>query len=510
MRRQINLQKALWLGAALWLLAAACGCNDLPVPSKTSTPTTSPQTYMAPIVAGLTGTPLTLGPVTVSAEGTSYIATYTIDDAPDCSVANGVACFTQSTTLFQGVQEGTLVNDSGVLTVLARGLRDLGSTYAFPYGDPNGAGISYVSPQDGSYAVELAGQAGGLVQLLGQAVTPLGAAGSCPSIAKAETFQFLTIPAALTSSAGTAALTWDPAAETAYGSVSVTTSGDTVAFGNIQQFTLPGVGATPPAFAATASGICSQTAYGYTVAVPDTLRITTPGNGQTVTPAATIAIGPSGLLVESNGNNTVNDYVPGVEYNNVLGAGSGAVGLPQPASALGTTPAGSTQYLGFLYGTGNSLNGSQTGWTSNLVSFGFPSALQTSCAAFAAQTGPLTNGIYGGDFPVQTATNLPTTGLPDPNQAAVQANGGFGNCDLAIDLGTESSTSSGLYPAATIWIGSTYFANTTSPPVTYSLPAVAIAGPLNGKLAIFVLGQETTTTSSPQPQAWSFYLMQSN
>ena len=143
---------------------------------------------------------------------------------------------------------------------------------------------------------------------------------------------------------------------------------------------------------------------------------------------------------------------------------SGAVGLPQPASALGDDARRlhPVPRIPLRNGELPQRVADAGGLPTSSPSASRP-PLQSSCAAFAAQTGPLTNGIYGGDFPVQTATNLPTTGLPDPNQAAVQANGGFGNCDLAVDLGTESSTSSGLYPAATIWIGSTYFANTTSP-----------------------------------------------
>ena len=84
-----------------------------------------------------------------------------------------------------------------------------------------------------------------------------------------------------------------------------------------------------------------------------------------------------------------------------------------------------------------------------------------------------------------------------------QQNGGYGNCDFAIDLGTASTTSNGLYPSATVWIGSNFNANSTSGKNTYSFPAVAIAGQLNGKYAIFVLGVDST-------QPWAIYLLQSN
>jgi hypothetical protein len=50
-------------------------------------------------------------------------------------------------------------------------------------------------------------------------------------------------------------------------------------------------------------------------------------------------------------------------------------------------------------------------------------------------------------------------------------------------------------------MGASYAANTTGK--TYSFPAVAIAGQLNGKNAIFVLGVDST-------QPWAIYLLQSN
>lgn len=94
--------------------------------------------------------------------------------------------------------------------------------------------------------------------------------------------------------------------------------------------------------------------------------------------------------------------------------------------------------------------------------------------------------LYGGDF-----TN------DDPSTSS----DGFGNCDLAIDLGTQDSANNGLFPNATVWLGTSYAANTTGK--TYSFPAVAIAGQLNGKYAIFLLGVDST-------EPWTIYLLQSN
>jgi hypothetical protein len=102
--------------------------------------------------------------------------------------------------------------------------------------------------------------------------------------------------------------------------------------------------------------------------------------------------------------------------------------------------------------------------------------------------------LYGGDF---TGNN--------PAASTVQSGGGFGNCDFAIDLGAQDASTNGLYPAATVYVGSGFAANTTGK--SYSFPAVAIAGQLNGKFAIFLIGEDTV--GSPN-QAWGIYLLQSN
>jgi hypothetical protein len=182
-------------------------------------------------------------------------------------------------------------------------------------------------------------------------------------------------------------------------------------------------------------------------------------------------------------------------YENVLGAGTGAVGLPKPSGPLDAGALAGAQYLGFIYGAGVTNMNGETGannWTSHLVSFGFAGypALPSACSTFAAQTGTLVSGIYGGDFPQANGQDNPSA-----------SSDGFGSCDLAIDLGTQDPSRYGLFPRAKVWLGGKYAANTTAQ--TYSFSAVAIAGQLNGKNAIFVLGVDST-------QPWSIYLFQSN
>jgi len=290
-------------------------------------------------------------------------------------------------------------------------------------------------------------------------------------------------------------LGWNPLNETAYGSADISASGLTVTLNNIAQHTLPslsgGASGTPAnPSPSSVTGACSSTVYGNTVSLPPQVTITNPGNGESVPPQALLGIGPSGLLVESNGN-----YI-GAEtpfYQNGLGAGTGAIGLPKPSSAVDTSSLVGAQYLGFFFGSGsvgvNPTNGNSftTNGFSSVASFGF-SSLPSTCASVAPGT---STTLYGGDF----TNNDPTTSTT-----------GYGICDFAIDLGAQDTSTNGLFPSATVYVGPTFAGNTTRT-TTYSFPAVAIAGQLNGKYAIFLIGEDTV--GSPN-QPWGIYLLQSN
>ena len=455
---------------AAMIVFEATGCNGLPGSAPVSTKT-APQKYMAPIVAGDTN------------GVTSVLQSYSIDDSANT--------FTQ-TTYPLSLGGGSQINNAGNISPLARGLLGLSTTYSNQLASGN-PGTNYNPPKSGSWAVELSGQAGGFIQLLGQPFTPLVASETCPSSSTPVTYQFLTIPDPLLVPAGgppTRSQAWNPAVETAYGTVDISATGDTVTLNNIQQHTFPSItgslGTPGSASPTSVAGVCSPTPYGNTIGVPGQIVLTNPGSGEGVSPSATIGIGSSGLLVESNG---VSNSIP---YQNALGAGTGAIGLPKPSSAISTSALVSAQYLGFFYGSGIAQASafSPSGWSSSLASFGF-STTPTSCASVAAGDANL---IYGGDF-----TNN------DPSSAAVQSAGGFGNCNYAIDLGTQDSANNGLYPAATIWVGATFGGNKTGK--SYSFPAIAIAGQLGGKYALFVLGIDTTGIPN---QAQGIYLLQSN
>jgi len=447
-------KKTCLLGGALMVfLIGGCGGSTT---KQASTTTSSPQTYFAPFVAGTTLTGATLGDP----------LTYTIDDT--------AGTFSQTAYGLSNTP-GSQVLNAGVLSVGERGLRNLSmETYYVSNGNVNAAYTAEAyTPPESAFAVELPDQTGGLVQLHGQPVAPLVAATQCPSFTTTQTYQFLTIPAPLstTVSNNNNFVSWDPTAETAYGSVDISSSGM-----NINQYTLSGANLG----ASSVTGACGSTFYGNITVVPGQLVITDPGNGQRVPAQARIGIGSnSGLLVEDNAA-----WATGGE-SNVLGAGTGAVGLPRPSSDI-TSAAVGAQYLGFIYGAGKKnlypLASNSSGWSSHIASFSYSSA-SSGCASFAAQTGALSNGIYGGDY-----TN------DDPTTYASS------NCDFAIDLGA-TQTSNGLYTNATVWIGASYAGNIAK--TTYNFSAVAIAGQINKKSAIFVLGVDST-------QPWAIYLLQSN
>jgi hypothetical protein len=460
-----NSRRACLLCGVLFVLLIG-GCGGSSISSTVTTSKQSLQTYLAPFVVGSTD-----GNTAVN----SAPQTYTIDDT--------TGSFSQSSYAINAPQqEGAHIVNSGSFSVLSRGLLNLG--IASTYDTHAGTWTTYNPAEAGSVAFELADQSAGLVQLIGQPVAPLVAAVQCPNFASAQTYQYVTIPAA-SIQGNTQETTWNAQTETAYGSADINTSGSTVNFSNLNQFTLSGTRIQP---GSSIAGACSSTSYGNTISIPAQYTVTNPGNGQSVSPPPAIAgIGPSGLLVESNGNGytAVAPY-----YQPVLGAGSGAIGLPKPSQPLDISALTGAQYLGFVYGAGKYGGNSSaaTGWSSTTASFGFATQ-PTSCSSLAAQItargGTLANPIYGGDF----SNNDPST-----------SNDGYGTCDLVIDLGTQDTSNNGLYPKATIWMGGSFIANSSK--TLYQFPAVAIAGKLGTKYGIFLIGLDST-------QPWGIYLLQS-
>ena len=137
--------------------------------------------------------------------------------------------------------------------------------------------------------------------------------------------------------------------------------------------------------------------------------------------------------------------------SNALGAGVGAIGLVQPSAPLDTGNLVGSQYLGFYY---EPTTVAKPGVT-QLASFG--------CAGPNCPSPPPA-GIIGGVF----ATD-------DPTKPAGQ--------NITITLGTQDPNNNGLYRSATVTFSGVVF------------PAVAIAGKLESKYALFVITQGTLNNS---------------
>jgi hypothetical protein len=422
-------------------------------------------------------------------------ATYAIDSSQNTFVRSTYSASGQSIT------------DSGSLSTLSGQILGLGVTYLSALGNSYSV-ASGSSPISGGYAVELPGEAALIAVNTPQVAgtpgsipaisyfSPAVPTTACPNLASGETFNFVTIPKTLAPARATtiSSSSWDPQLETAFGSVKVSTSGTAVQFANIEQFTLPSAnGGSPGAPSVTppssASTVCAQSYYGEVMSVPVNSTITSPGVNETASWSAVVGIGPAGFLVEDAdvlpSGLTATPNPNGTPYENLLGAGYGAIGLPQPASDI-TADAVGAQYQGFLYSP------------SSFAVMGYfgVSNPATACSTLTAQIAaasltPSANTIYGGEYPINgTGSNPP--GTP--------------NCDFAIDLGQpQQSGGNGIYSSATLYVGGAFPENGNG--ALYSFPAVAIAGQLSGKNAILVIGADTT--GSPH-RSWGIYLLPSS
>jgi hypothetical protein len=469
-----------WVGAIA--TAAIWGCGGSSNTSSGGPPpqVKVPATYFAVAVAGAYAG--------ASISDSEYLSTYTVDDTKQT--------FAQSIYTFgSGDQKGPQLDYSGNSATAARGLVHLGITYSNSlYGSSvnNGSGVSYNPPLSGNWLFELPGQAGGFVDLKGMPFVPMVAAQQCPS--GSQSFEFISIPTYV--GADQAGFNggihnWNPDQDVAYGAVSISANGTAITFSKIRQFTAsgksvssyPDIEGDPPAINSI-EGACSPTFYGNTISVPGQVSISNPGVGETISAPAVVGIGPSGLLVENDGETSSLVANAGLSgYQPFLGSGTGAVGLVEPTSQIDIGSLSKAQFVGVTYG-----GGTTTGdWTSTMTSMGFPSA-PSGCP-----TGSFHTPLFGGDYPGNDPTQSP---------AGVQA--GFGNCNLVLDLGAEDPSNKGLFRNSTVYFGAGFGGKATA---RHSFPATAIVGQLDGKFAVFAIGVDNN--GSPA-QARGIYLFQSN
>src|SRR5215467_3067370 len=341
----------------------------------------------------------------------------------------------------------------------------------------------------GAWAVEIPG-AGVLANFLSiytlsapakisAAPTALAQNTACPNFTAPTPFLFVTVPYATM-----------PADLVDYGIVGIRSQGSAVTFA-VQPFL---IGANPQT-TATVTGGCSQTVFGALTAYP----LNSFGNSGPL--PNLISIGTSGLLVSS--------FDPASGGLGVLGSGTGAIGVIEPTSPLDASTLTSAQYNGFIFAPNNPVKQSN-GYDITVLASAFGnhtatsdacSVLQASLAANNGQGGtvpvlPSPNSIFGGEFLSTSADGS----VNDPSGA-----NGSENCDLAIDLGAQDPANNGLFPNATVFVGTNFPPFGASNPWTcgsggpcaISFPAAAIAGQVQGRYVIFVAA---SGVSSPPAQ----------
>ena len=133
------------------------------------------------------------------------------------------------------------------------------------------------------------------------------------------------------------------------------------------------------------------------------------------------------------------------------------------------------------------------------------STLQSSLVANNGQgassvaTLPSANSLYGGEF-------LTTSGTGTANDPT--GTNGSEDCDVVIDLGVQDSANNGLFPNATVFIGSNYPPFSASEPwncfgttlvCAVSFPAAAVVGQVQGQYVIFVVASAASTPAAQLP-----------
>jgi hypothetical protein len=287
-----------------------------------------------------------------------------------------------------------------------------------------------------------------------------------------------------------------------YGTVNISTAGSAVTL-SAQPFLIGPTALVPIAV----TGGCSQTFFG---------PLTTYPLNSFGTPSATdlITIGKSGLLVSSF------SFPSATPPPGAFGGGTGVIGAAAPASSVDVAAVVAAKYNGFFYAPQNSqpqVNPPANYDITVLASaFGDNAANSQACStlqsSLVANNGhgansvaalPSVNSLYGGEF----LTTGSSGSVNDPTVAS-----GSENCDVVIDLGNQDPANNGLFPNATIFIGSNYppfgTATTgqwncpnTSAVCAVSFPAAAVVGQIQGQYVIFVVASATSNPPAQLPNS---------
>jgi hypothetical protein len=341
-------------------------------------------------------------------------------------------------------------------------------------------------PLSGAWAVEIPGS-GALANLLNINSSSLSVRAApaamventtCPNFPTPVSFLYVAVPNANQTTASAD-----------FGAVGISSQGSAVLF-NTQPYLIR----LPPQASFTVTGGCSYTNFGQLTAYPL-------NSFATLANVELISIGRLGLLTSS--------YLGGASGSSpgAFGGGSGVIGLAELNSPLDISAVVNTKYDGFLF---SPLNKVQETYDITMLAsaFGNHSATSQACSALqtslAANNGkgagtvpvlPSFNSLYGGEFLTTTSTGHAN----DPTGA-----NGSENCDVVIDFGQQDSNVNGLFPNATVFVGSNYppfsasnpwICSDTGSTCAASFPAAAVVGNVQGRYVIFV----TASASSSPP-----------
>lgn len=471
-QRRTSFLPPILLGLCLPLLVlGSAGCGE------TAKPVASPATGQVDSYFG--------GPFSVAGSDLGKSVT-TFDHSAN---QVGVSAFINTQT----AQVPTAIM-SGAFTPAATGF--LGVTENFATNGSTGVPVAQNPPLTGAWAVEIPG-AGALANFLdvSTAVTTTGPSVSmraapaamaentaCPNFTDPAAFLYVTVPTAT------------PTTDTAdYGGVTITSQGSAVTF-RTQPFLI----GMPPLTGFNVTAGCSNTNLGALTAFPV-------NSFGTASNSELISIGQSGLLASSFNRGTAGNS-PGA-----FGGGTGVVGVVQPAGPLNVGAVVAAQYNGFFYAPQNAVPETYditvlaSAYGDNAAASQACSALQTSLSANHGQGAgtvpnlPSANSLYGGEF----LTTSGTGSVNDPTGA-----NGSENCDVVIDLGTQDPNASGVFPNATVFIGSSFppyslahpwMCSDTGTLCAVSFPAAAIVGQVQGQYVIFVVASATSTPAAKLP-----------
>jgi hypothetical protein len=453
-----------------WIVLTFSGCGETAKPAAASSSSSSVSSYFG-------------GPFAVA--GTSLArSTSTFDHSAN---QIGVSSFVSTGT----AQVPTATMNGSFITAGTGFLKiteDFATTSSGVIGAQN-------PPLTGAWAVEIPG-AGALANLLRVNSSTPGSASvaaapaafadntTCPNFVNgAAAFWYVTVP-----NASNVNDTAD------YGGVNITTQGSAVSF-HAQPF-LVGPIQQP---ASVVTGGCSNTPLGALTAYPL-------NSFGTASNLELISIGSSGLLVSSFS-------AQGSSSPGAFGGGTGVLGVAVPSGPVDVGAVTGAQYNGFIYAP---INGVHQSYDITVLASAFGDNAGTSQACSTLQSSlavnngngsgrvpvlPSPNSLYGGEFLTTTSSGA----VNDPTGASSSE-----NCDVVIDLGTQDPANNGVFPNATIFIGSNYPPYSASNPwvcaggtsaCAVSFPATAIVGNVQNKHVIFVAASAGSSPPARLPDS---------